>query len=153
VGVQDGLFSLSRGSQLSRGVRQTQEDSRRWNQLAFFRSFNAAISPAGGVVVVQCWAAWDAALDRKCTVNLAEAARRCQVTHVCRSHNSDDPEWFEDMRGWAVGDIPAVVVLRHGVPVETVIGIRPVEEYAVVLGRVAAVGAGPAAPPSDGSPS
>jgi hypothetical protein len=93
----------------------------------------------GRVVIVQCWAAWDAPLDAKCAAHLAQAARMCQVEHLCRSHDSGDPAWFEDMRLWGVLNIPAVVLLRHGVRVDTIVGVRPVDELEAVLSRWAEI--------------
>ena len=88
----------------------------------------------GGDVIVQCWAEWNT-YDVTCSERLAEAAQACGVSHLCRSHDVNDPAWWEDLRHWGIVNIPAIVFFRNGSRVETVIGLRPVEHLEATLAR------------------
>jgi thiol:disulfide interchange protein len=87
-----------------------------------------------GDVIVHCWAEWNT-YDSTCAERLAEAAQTRGVLHLCRSHNVNDPTWWEDLRRWGVVNIPAIVFFRNGGRLETVIGLRPVEHLEAALSR------------------
>lgn len=87
-----------------------------------------------GEVIVHCGAEWNI-YDRTCADRLAEAARTHRVLHLCRSHNVDDPAWWEDVRRWGVVNTPAIVFFRNGSRLETVTGLRPVEHLEATLSR------------------
>jgi thioredoxin 1 len=92
------------------------------------------VSDGGGDVIVHFWAPWNG-YDDAFAERLADSARACGALGHCRSHNTDDPSWSEDLARWGVVNVPALAFFRNGKHVETVIGLRPVEELRGVLSR------------------
>jgi hypothetical protein len=80
------------------------------------------------VVALHAWAAWNQ-VDRRCEERLRIVREGFADRVFFGVIDADDPEHGAFLRASKVGNLPAIVGFVRGERVETIVGLRPVEEF------------------------
>jgi hypothetical protein len=92
------------------------------------------VADNAGDVIVHFWARWNS-YDTTFAHHFSSAARACDATHLCRSHDTEAVALAHRLPDWGIVNLPAFAFFRKGQHVETIIGLRPAAELQTIMER------------------
>lgn len=96
-------------------------------------NFDSEVMAADGLVAVDFWAVWCGPCKMLAPV-FEQLSTEMPTVKFCKVNVDEQPELA---RKFAVSSIPTVVLIKDGVIVDTLVGYRPKEALAEIIGEYA----------------